>query len=485
MKLRVCKIMTFMLLFLMVIALPASGAVYNYDALGRLTSASDDFGNEIIYIYDAGGNLVKAGKEDKIPPLVSASDPDDNAIDVSVDKIINITFSEQLLPADGFINITLKAGNNQFNINSVLTNKILSIEPLDSLDYSTSYTVYIPNNAVKDLSGNIMINDYSFSFSTQADTYPPIVTSTDPIDAETNVPIEKSITVMFNENVQPGNNFEDISLLNGNSVISTVYNISNNILTLDPAENLDYSVTYSVYVPKGSVTDIKGNGLNKNYTFNFTTKEPPDTTPPRIFSNDPIDGAVDVSINKSISLTFDEDVQQGVNYNSISLKNNNVIVPTINSITGNVLTMKPENSLDYSVTYSAYVPIGSVQDLAGNGFDSNYDFNFTTEADTVPPAIISSDPVDGANDVSTTKLITVQFSENIMPGANFNGITLKERNKTVSCELTLSNDTLVIQPNTSLKSNTPYTVTIPVDSLKDVADNVIPTDYIFSFTTTK
>lgn len=66
-----------------------------YDDLSRLTSVIYDFGQELTYTYDEGGNLLSMEMgEDTTAPTVSSTDPANGATEVQLNKNIAITFSE-------------------------------------------------------------------------------------------------------------------------------------------------------------------------------------------------------------------------------------------------------------------------------------------------------------------------------------------------------------------------------------------------------
>jgi photosystem II stability/assembly factor-like uncharacterized protein/methionine-rich copper-binding protein CopC len=93
-----------------------------------------------------------------------------------------------------------------------------------------------------------------------------------------------------------------------------------------------------------------------------------------IVSTDPSNGANNVPVDKTITITFSKDVQPGTTYNAISLKdaNGNTITVT-KSVTGKVLTIKPKTTLSYDTKYTVAIPADAVSDMA-----QAYTFSFTT-----------------------------------------------------------------------------------------------------------
>jgi len=128
-----------------------------------------------------------------------------------------------------------------------------------------------------DASGNAHISYYdsangNLKYARQGwDTVPPAVTSTDPANGATGVPVTKTIIVRFNENVQV--DFTNITLTNtvDNTVVDYIYNVNGNVITIDPETDLAPGVTYAVYFPAGSVIDLSGNAMVADYSLSYTT----------------------------------------------------------------------------------------------------------------------------------------------------------------------------------------------------------------------
>lgn len=155
-------------------------------------------------------------------------------------------------------------------------------------------------------------------------------------------------------------------MTNGGTPVSYTYGINGNVLTLTPTSNLEYTVSYSVYLPSGTVSDLAGNAVAASTNFRFTTRSAPDTTAPAVISTDPADNAISVPINQQIAITFSESVHAGATLDGISLKNDETVVGYTYSISGSVLTLSPSANLNGNVNYTVYLPSGTVKDLASH-----------------------------------------------------------------------------------------------------------------------
>lgn len=325
MKKGIKILLTYLMLatFLMSWTIPSGAVVYNYDDLGRLTTATYPNGETLTYTYDAGGNLLSMSFADNSPPSVSSTDPENNASSVTVDKTITVTFNESVVQGVYFSNITLK---NDLNGSAVsytasVSEKNLTIDPTSNLGYGIPYVVTVPAGAVNDINGNALAADYIFSFNTVEDSAAPNVSSTNPEDGATGVSVNASVYVTFSESVVEDVYFSDINIKNtfDSSVVESTYSLNGDLLTIDPFDDLDYSVTYAVYIPAGAVKDTTGNSLVSAYSFTFTTGSTQDTTPPTVTSTDPANGETGVPIDTVIAIDFSEGVQQGDNFNKIRL----------------------------------------------------------------------------------------------------------------------------------------------------------------------
>jgi hypothetical protein len=113
---------------------------------------------------------------DTTPPAVLVVTPADGALDVAVNASVSITFSEVLDAATvGASTIELRGGTG--DVVAALTvvsydsaAQTATLSPVSHLANSTTYTVLIRGGdtdpRVKDLAGNALARDYSWSFST-------------------------------------------------------------------------------------------------------------------------------------------------------------------------------------------------------------------------------------------------------------------------------------------------------------------------------
>jgi hypothetical protein len=136
------------------------------------TIAKDLAGNPLasnyVWTFTTGAAL------DTIPPTVILTDPLNNATGVAIDKKLAATFSESMDPLSiSTISFTLKNGTTAVAGNVTYLNSVATFSPLFSLLLNTVYTATI-TTAAKDLAGNAMLLDYTWTFTTVLPLVPPI-----------------------------------------------------------------------------------------------------------------------------------------------------------------------------------------------------------------------------------------------------------------------------------------------------------------------
>ena len=106
--------------------------------------------------------------------------------------------------------------------------------------------------------------------------------------------------------------------------------------------------------------------------------------------------------------------------------------------------------------------------------------------DKTAPKITSTIPINNANNVSLTSAITIKFSENLVKGANYSKIYIKNLTdgKLVAITTKLTGNTVTIKMTHNRFSLNTYEVCIPTSAVKDNAGNN-NTQYTLKFETSK
>lgn len=112
---------------------------------------------------------------DTLLPEVTSTSPKNGATNVSITKLITATFSEAMMassitattPATFSVKETVSSASVAGTVTYSVINQIAAFKPSLNLTANTSYTATITTVA-KDLTGNQMLNDYSWIFTTTA-----------------------------------------------------------------------------------------------------------------------------------------------------------------------------------------------------------------------------------------------------------------------------------------------------------------------------
>jgi hypothetical protein len=223
------------------------------------------------------------------------------------------------------------------------------------------------------------------SSGSSGDTTRPTVMSTIPANIATGVLINRKITAIFSEAMNPATiSTTTFTLLNGITPIAgtVTYTASSRTASFDPTSDLTASTEYTAKITTG-VKDLAGNTLAVAKTWSFTTGTTADTTAPVVTSTSPANLATGVVINASIDATFSE----AMDSSTISTTTFTLVGPGAVTVTGTVAlatitaTFDPASNLTASSVYTATVTTG-VKDLAGNALAVAKTWTFTTGTTT-------------------------------------------------------------------------------------------------------
>ncbi|MGZ5245213.1 MAG: Ig-like domain-containing protein, partial [Bacteroidia bacterium] len=285
---------------------------------------------------------------DTLRPSVISTDPADGADDVVLNKIITAKFSKTMKAST--INATtflVKQGSTNIAGTVSLKGNIATFAPANKLAANTVYNATITTGA-KDEAGVALAENYSWDFETGSitDATKPTVISTDPTNGATNVAVNKKITAVFSEAMNPST-INSITFLvkDGVKSVAGVVSYGGTTATFIPSAKLLSNTKYTATITTGA-KDGAGNALAGNYTWNFTTGTIADTVRPTVISTDPIDKATNVSTGKNITAVFSENMDPlTINASVFLLKQGTTIIKGIVSLSGKTAMFNPSNDL--------------------------------------------------------------------------------------------------------------------------------------------
>lgn len=241
------------------------------------TGAQDVAGNALASSFV--WNFSTGSTSDTTAPTVTLNDPAANATNVALNKKIAATFSESMDPLTVIAaNVTVTGTGGAAVLGEVgYAGTIMTFTPAAPLVAATTYTVTI-GTGVKDLAGNALADDVVWSFTTGAtvDIIAPTVTSTDPSDLKTNVALNKQVSAVFSESMDPLtviSNFKVTGPGNANVSGTVAYDSLSKTATFTPSSNFAVSTEMTATIAGGinGAEDSAGNPLASNKVWKFTT----------------------------------------------------------------------------------------------------------------------------------------------------------------------------------------------------------------------
>ena len=361
---------------------PSANLAYNTRYNATITNAVTDIATNHLatnYVW----SFSTGPASDTTPPTVASTNPVNGATGVSLSASAAATFSEAVDPSTVTTGtFLLKQGSTSVPGTVTLSGTTATFKPSAPLAGSTTYTATM-TTGVKDLAGNTMASNSSWTFTTAAavDNTPPTVGSVSPAAGATGVVLNASVTANFSEAIDALSvNTATFTLKNGSSTVPGTVSLSGATATFKPSASLLSGTAYTAMLTTG-IKDMAGNTLGSGYSWTFTTGSASDTTPPTITATSPAVNATGVATNTAVTATFSENLDAStITTATFTLKSaTNATVAGVVTYTGNTATFTPNVPLADNTTYMATLDTG-IKDAAGNAIAQMYTLSFTTDA---------------------------------------------------------------------------------------------------------
>ncbi|MEI8237133.1 MAG: Ig-like domain-containing protein, partial [Methylococcaceae bacterium] len=242
---------------------------------------------------------------DTLAPFLLSSSSTIKQNGIAPSDNISLTFSEKIQAGRG--NITLVAGNDSRTIpisdkQITISGNTLIFNPSADFNVNSSYALHLDAGAINDaaLTPNaISAIDLNFKTLVNGDKQAPVLQK-----YSGKGEVSDNLQLVFQEPIKLGKG--NFTLNDGTTQIiipasdTKQVSIQNNVLTINPSQNLNPEKMYTLISPKGILTDIVGNafaGLSTRNAFSFDTHDI--TSPTLIITDDK--GAL---TNSSILYTF-------------------------------------------------------------------------------------------------------------------------------------------------------------------------------------
>jgi hypothetical protein len=306
----------------------------------------------------------------------------------------------------------------------------------------------------------------------------PIVESTSPDQNAINVALDKTISAIFNEEMNAATFNQSSFTLQGPTAVGGTVSFSGKTASFKPNALLAANTTYTATI-KTSVKDLTGNALQTDYVWTFSTGS---TITPMVRDTDPKPNAVDVVRNKIVSADFNMAMNPStINTTTFTLKQGTNPVDGTVSYSGTTAYFSPNSLLAANTVYTATITTAA-KNIQGTTIPANYTWTFTTGSITAPK-VIDTNPKDNATGVALNTNITATFSMLMDPTTiNNTTFTLKNGTSPINGNITYSGMIATFTPNSSLVQGTTYTATITTGA-KNLAGVPLANDYVWTFNT--
>lgn len=304
----------------------------------------------------------------------------------------------------------------------------------------------------------------------------PVVASTIPAANAVNVPVGQTISATFNEEMDPSSINSTTFTVVGTAPVAGTVTYAGTTASFNPTLPLDENTTYTARITT-KAKDLMGNFLQVEYVWAFSTGA---ILRPVVITTDPIDNAVAVMFDKTISATFNMAMNPST-LNATTFKVNQGLTPVAGTIsyTGTTVSFMPTNPLLANRIYTVTITKDAKNSL-DTAMAADYTWTFTTD---VVPTVTGTDPNNNAVGVALNQTVTADFST-IMDAATINTstFTLRQGTTVIPGTVSYSGTTASFNPTNSLALGMVYTAAI-TNGAKNAAGTPLASDYVWQFTT--
>ena len=233
----------------------------------------------------------------------------------------------------------------------------------------------------------------------------PVVVSTDPADGTSLVPVDNGVSVKFSMPMDKSISQKAFAIEPSVNGSSFSWNAAEDTLSWGHSEPFKNSTWYNITV-HGNATNAYGVDMEKDFAFSFRTWRPP-----FVKSVQPRPGAVNVTLNSTVRVTF------SVPMNKTSVEVAFSMDPSVGNGsfswdgTGKNITWSHKDPFARNQTYKVTVG-ASAKASDGAPMDRAYSFNIST---VNPPRVIAVSPPDNSTRVRLDAFIIINFSVPMYP----------------------------------------------------------------------
>jgi len=446
-----------------------------------------------ILAFLAVGFLAGCGREQtpSAPaPIVVSTVPANGATAVPTAQVITATFNQAMDATTITASTFTVSGPAGAAVTGAVTysGNTAVFTPAAPLAASTMYTATITTGA-KNPAGTALASNFVWTFTTGTI---PTVTSTNPLNAATNVALNQKITATFSEGMNPttvtATGTFSLAVAGGGAAVpgTVTYVAATNTAMFAPAANLLASTQYTGTITTAAQS-AAGNGLAANFVWSFTTGKTVDTTHPTITVTNPASAATAVPTNQTITATFSKAMDSATITASgtftVAVAGGGAAVAGTVSYAGSTAAFTPTANLTANTQYTATIT-NAAKDLSGNALVAGAvpnPWNFTTGAGPsgTAPTITLTSPANADTNVVLNKTVSATFSTAMNPvtitaPGTFTLVVAGAGGAVVAGNVSYNsaNHIATFTPAANLAATTQYQATITT-AAKDLAGNAL------------
>jgi|GEM_PF-3284712 len=404
-------------------------------------------------------------------PAVLATFPVPGTQNVAAGEEVRIQMNNEINPATvNVASFEVTQGGEQVAGAIEVIDDTLVFRPAALLALNTIYTVVL-NTGIKDVNGNSMSGDYSFTFKTAG---APELLSTDPAPGAKGVAVDQTISLSFNNTIDPSTvNAASVELTLNGVPLAGVLEVLGNTLLFTPSIPLGFDARYTVILKSG-IKDMNGAFLPGDYIFAFNT-----VLQPSVLTTNPAPGADDVLIESDIRVSFNHDIDPTTASNDFEVTHDGESVDGTLLVVGNTITFTPSAFFAFDTLYSVTLRAG-IKDVNGVSMPAPHMFTFRTVA---LPKVVTTDPDSGAENVATGSNVRFWLN-NLIDAASVDAssFAITQSGEAVAGAIEVIEKVITFTPSAPFEFDTLYTMILKA-GIKDLHGTPLPEDYHYTFRT--
>ncbi len=234
----------------------------------------------------------------------------------------------------------------------------------------------------------LAIDDISIAGIGEDGDAAPAVQTTTPTNGAVNVPVTSNIAVNFSESVEAAASSFSLECPSGSPQAFSLSASPGSSFTLDPTSALPYSTVCTAKVIANQIVDTDTTDppdtMASDFTFSFTTADPPTDAAPAVATTMPANGSANVAVDADIVVNFTESVNAGASAFSIQCPSGSPLIFTETASPARTFTLHPTAPLPFNTSCTVTVAAAQISDTDADDPPDQMATDFTFSFKTSP-----------------------------------------------------------------------------------------------------